>query len=78
MLARRGGTRWYVAGITADAQPRTLRLNLAELGVAGRGARLIADGDGPLGLASRRIEVGPAQTVDVAVPARGGFLLQFD
>ncbi|QNH17704.1 alpha-glucosidase [Xanthomonas sp. SS] len=78
VFARRGGTRWYVAGINADAQPRTLRLNLAELGVAGRGARLIVDGDGPLGLASRRIEAGPTQNVEVALPARGGFVLQFD
>ncbi|EKU25993.1 glycoside hydrolase family 97 protein [Xanthomonas translucens pv. graminis] len=78
VFARRGGTRWYVAGINADAQPRTLRLNLAELGVAGRGARLIVDGDGPLGLTSRRIEVGPTQNVEVALPARGGFVLQFD
>ncbi|MFC6838959.1 glycoside hydrolase family 97 C-terminal domain-containing protein [Xanthomonas theicola] len=75
VFARRGGARWYVAGINADAQPRTLRLDLRELGV---GARLIVDGDGPLGLASRRIAMGPPQSVEVALPARSGFVLQFD
>ncbi|KLD76635.1 hypothetical protein Y886_20210 [Xanthomonas hyacinthi DSM 19077] len=41
-------------------------------------ARPDGDGDGLLGLASRRIAVAPTQTVEVALPARGGCVLQFD
>jgi len=72
VLARRKGTRWFVAGINAGADPREVDLDLARFG-AGKGV-LITDGDGG-NLSFRREEletgVGPAR---ITIAPNGGFV----
>ena len=78
VLARRGGGRWYVAGINGEATAKTLTLNLGELPIRGAGT-LIADGDGG-NLSFRQETVRPAsdRTLKVTLPPQGGFVLVFE
>lgn len=80
-LARRGGGRWYVAGINGEATPRRLTLDLGELRARDTGT-LIADGDGG-NLSFRRetvraVRFGDQKKLEVALPPRGGFVLLLD
>ncbi|MEZ0470440.1 glycoside hydrolase family 97 protein [Luteimonas salinilitoris] len=75
VFARRGGGRWYVAGVNADTEARSLELDLGELAGAARGGTLIGDGDGPLGFSQRQVRLEDDSTLKVQIPARGGFVL---
>jgi hypothetical protein len=72
-LARRSGKTWYVAGINADTQPRTVKIEFAALGGCGRGS-WITDGTDPLGFQSGTLEKGVPAGEFVIAP-RGGFVL---
>lgn len=75
-VARRHGSRWYVAGINSESAERTFTLDLARLAPSGRG-RLIADGSAePFRTAD--IAWGPGHPPSVVVPAHGGFVLVLD
>jgi alpha-glucosidase len=77
-LARRGGGRWYVAGINGEAAERKLSLDLRELRARGRGA-LITDGaGGSLSFRRETIRVGPGAKLEVTLPPRGGFVAAFE
>jgi len=78
ILARKGGSHWYVAGINSEATAKTLTLNLGELSPRSAGT-LIADGDGG-NLSFRQETVHPAsdQTLKVTLPPQGGFVLVFE
>jgi hypothetical protein len=72
-LARRSGKTWYVAGINADTQPRTVKIEFATLGGCGRGS-WITDGTDPLGFKSGTLDKGVPAGEFVIAP-RGGFVL---
>jgi hypothetical protein len=75
VMARRGDGRWYVAGINGEDTPRSLALDLKELGGAAAGT-LITDGEGGnLSFRTERVELGPDQKLDVTLGQRGGFVL---
>lgn len=72
-LARRAGTRWFVAGINGEPVARTLSLDLARLGPLGR-AHLIIDGEA--GAATERtLDLAGRTTLDVPLAPNGGFVL---
>jgi hypothetical protein len=73
-IARKGDGHWYVAGINGENAPRTLSLDLRELGRRGKGA-LIADGDGG-NLSFRQAEV-TGDRLDIELPPHGGFVVRF-
>jgi hypothetical protein len=77
VFARRGDGHWYVAGINAEAQSKSLQLDLSELGTL-RSATLIADGDGPLSFRREEVKLGADGKLRIEVPARGGFVLRFE
>lgn len=78
VLARRGGGRWYVAGINGEDVEKNLTLDLRELRTRGPGA-LIADGPGGnLSFRQETVRVGPDMKLAVMLPPRGGFVLTFD
>lgn len=77
VIARRSGTRWYVAGINADSTARPLALPLRD--VPGAGGTLIADGpDGNLSFRREAVRFGKRRTLAVTLPPRGGFVLTVD
>ncbi|MFN2416854.1 MAG: glycoside hydrolase family 97 catalytic domain-containing protein [Pyrinomonadaceae bacterium] len=77
-LARRGGGRWYVAGINGEGAEKRLALDLRELRARGPGT-LIADGEGGNPSFRREtVRVGPDMKFEVVLPPRGGFVLTFD
>ena len=77
-IARRAGSRWYVAGINADRDPRKVKIDLKELGVTKQGT-LITDGIDVLGF---KTEAFPAEkgalAEDITIRPRGGFVLTFE
>lgn len=73
-LARRAGDRWVVAAINAEAEPRTLSLDLRFL--AGRIGTLIGEGDGPRDFRTEALRGGGVQRI--TLPARGGFVASFE
>jgi hypothetical protein len=78
VLARRGAGRWYVAGINGEASPRTLTLDLAELGVRGR-VTLITDGDdGNLSFRRETIDLAADGELSLTLAPRGGFVAVFE
>lgn len=78
VLARRGGGRWYVAGINGEGAEKRLTLDLRELRPRGPGT-LIADGaGGNLSFRRETVRVGPDMKLEVVLPPRGGFVLTFD
>lgn len=78
VLARRGGDRWYVAGINAESQPRKLSLDLSELATSGPGT-LITDGDGGnLSFREQSIDLVDGKKFDVTLKPQGGFVLVLD
>ena len=78
VLARRGGGRWYVAGVNGEGAEKKLTLDLRELRPRGPGT-LIADGQGGnLSFRRQTVRVGPGMKLEVVLPPRGGFVLTFD
>lgn len=73
VIARRAGTRWFVAGLNADAASATLALDLAFVG-DGRGW-LTTDGTTPRGFVRRRF--APGRSTRLTLAPRGGFLAEF-
>jgi alpha-glucosidase len=73
VIARRGGGKWYVAGINAQSTAMTIKLAPNWAGV------LIADGEGG-NLSFRTETLRPAAdgSVTVTVKARGGFVIRAD
>ncbi|WP_375437566.1 glycoside hydrolase family 97 catalytic domain-containing protein [uncultured Hymenobacter sp.] len=72
VVARRAGTRWYVAGINAEATSKTLSLDLSFLPV-GQALHLIGDGADQYSFAQQNLAAG--KKVRVTLQPSGGFLL---
>lgn len=77
-LARRTGSRWYVAGLNAEAQPKTLTLSLPML--AGQTVRYYTDrpkGKGDLVAPSvlKTLKIDKNGRAKVIVQPNGGFIL---
>jgi len=78
VLARRGGGRWYVAGINGEATAKKLTLDLGALHVSGNGS-LITDGDGGnLSFRNETLRLSANKKLALTLPPRGGFVLVLD
>jgi len=77
VIARRAGSRWYVAGIHAGEEPRSLALDLTPLKTAGMKARLITDSadDATGSFTFTTPDLREGRAVPVGLRARGGFVL---
>ncbi len=74
VLARRSGTRWYVAGINGEDVARPLRLDLRILAPR-MGGTLITDGDGGnLSFGRDSLAVGADEPLQLTLLPRGGFV----
>ena len=77
VMARKGKEGWYVSGIHAGDQAKTLVLDLTELGGVTHGT-LITDGDGGnLSFKKEDVMVGGDGKLAVTLKAKGGFVLVF-
>lgn len=75
VLARRAGKRWYIAGINAERDPKTVQLRLP----VGGPATLITDGDdGNLSFVERRIRASTNEPLELTLQPRGGFVIEID
>lgn len=73
-LARRAGSRWYIAGINATGEPWTTGLDLVSFHAVS--ATLIADGDGGnLSFRREALAIAADRSTQVTVPPNGGFVV---
>jgi alpha-glucosidase len=73
-LARKSGNSWYVAGVNAEREPRTVQLDLRQF--SARGGTLITDGPpGNLSFNQRSINVEKESALTLTLAPRGGFVL---
>ena len=73
VLARRSGSKWYVAGINAEEKPLSLRLPLT---MFGGGAQLAVYSDDPLLQGSvKQVKLGKKQQLNVTIPCNGGVVI---
>lgn len=78
VLARKGDGKWFVAGINAEAESKTLTLDLGRLAGCGTQGTLIGDGVGAEHLFFKNdVELGAdRKQLRVTIPANGGFVLE--
>lgn len=78
VLARRGGGRWYVAGINGETAAKQLKLDLGKL-FGRRAGTLIADGEGGnLSFRQEKVRWAPGKQLEITLPPQGGFVLTID
>lgn len=75
VMARRGGGKWFVAGINGEEAERVMVLDLGELGV--KQGRVIGDGK-ERALFEERPVVVTGGKVEVVVKGRGGFVMAME
>ncbi len=73
VVARRSGSKWYVAGINAEPQEKVWQLDLSTLGKTK--GKMITDGTGEELLQQLEISIGPSKKIPVRVPSNGGFVI---
>ncbi|TLM77243.1 glycoside hydrolase family 97 catalytic domain-containing protein [Microbulbifer harenosus] len=73
VIARRSGDSWYISGINASEQEKTLQLDLSFIGA--RLGSLIGDGSNARELVHSEIESG--SSVSISMASCGGFALLF-
>lgn len=76
VMARRKGNAWYVAGINGTESAQELKMNLKQLGLEGRTATLMADGQTPHSFRIETLKV--TASIQVSTLPRGGFVLLID
>jgi hypothetical protein len=78
VLARRGGGRWFVAGINAEAEGKKLSLDLGELGVRSSGTLITDGGAGSRSFHQTPVHLSADRKLELTVLPRGGFVLVLD
>jgi hypothetical protein len=76
VMARRNGSDWFVGGISGEGQRRELEVALSFLGPGSFCGTLILDGAAPRSLESRKQGFDSAETLRIALPPYGGFVLE--
>jgi alpha-glucosidase len=75
VVARRGGGRWFIAGINAEKSARKLKLALSRLTLPAS-ATLISDGDGGnLSFRKQNVALQGKKQLEIELRPRGGFVL---
>jgi hypothetical protein len=77
VLARRSGTRWYLAGANGENKSKELRFDLSKLGAVPSSITFIEDGEGARDLQSRKLEPGEGE-MSLSLQAYGGFVAFWD
>jgi hypothetical protein len=78
VLARKGESHWYLAGINAETTERKLSLDLSELH-GGNSIFVIKDGSGGnLSFQQQTIQPGADKKLEITLPPHGGFVAVFE
>jgi hypothetical protein len=72
-MARRSGSKWYVAGVNADAQPlkKTIALPMFEKG----GQMTVYTDDMQLSGCVKSVKQNKKQQLSIVIPQNGGLLI---
>jgi alpha-glucosidase len=71
VMARKAGSKWYIAGINGEASTKTITFDMAKY--KGKKVSLITDGDEPLSFT--RMEMTPNADFKIVMEAFGGFVI---
>jgi hypothetical protein len=78
VIARQGDGHWYVAGVNAQPKPLSVHLSFSDVPVQNT-ATMIRDGEGGnLSFRQETVRLAPDKSLDVTLPAHGGFVLVFN
>ena len=81
MVARRKGTKWYVAGITGDISKK-VKINLSFLGSENYQSKLLVDGPNAFRVGTDYLweerVVDDSSVVEVEMVNGGGFLMELN
>lgn len=72
VLARKSGSKWYVAGINSEAIPKSINLNLSSF--RKKAVHLITEGNEPLSFSEKEMKIGN-ETMPVTLQPNGGFVM---
>jgi hypothetical protein len=75
VLARRGGTHWFVAGINSAASARPLVLDLTQFGARFTGELIASGAPGNLSFRREKISSSADGKLQISLQARDGFVL---
>ncbi|MDB5193416.1 MAG: glycoside hydrolase family 97 protein [Segetibacter sp.] len=75
VIARRKGTKWYVAGINGEGTLKTLNLDLAF--VKNKQAQLLEDTDAQTLFTEKQITVASTGKTEITMKPNGGFVMVF-
>lgn len=75
VLARRHGTRWYIAGVNAASTPLSLKLDLSRFAPRGAEAQLYADQRGTQDPQLSTLKLKKPESTQVTMNAQGGFVI---
>lgn len=75
VMARKAGEKWYVAGINAEADVKSLSLDLSSLGIGKEGS-MITDGDTNRAFLQKIVLLDNGK-LDVDIKPNGGFVIVF-
>jgi len=77
VIARRSGTRWYIAGVNGENLSKVLSVDLPDLGEKPLSIKLLVDGEGPGELQSMTLEPDDGR-LNLALLPYGGFAGYWD
>ena len=75
VLARRSGSRWFIAGINAERETKSLQISVAELAGVRSGTMITDGAGGNLSFVERPVKMDASQRIDITMQPRGGFVL---
>jgi hypothetical protein len=77
VLARKSGTRWFLAGVNGENESKDISIDLSNLGTIPANITLIEDGEGARDLQTRGLEPGEG-AMSLYLQAYGGFVAYWD
>jgi alpha-glucosidase len=78
VVARRDGGVWYVGGVNGADSAQSVRVDLSLLKDGSWAAAIVKDGATDREFASETRTVTPADAIDVAMRAHGGFAIRLE
>ncbi|WP_315821179.1 glycoside hydrolase family 97 C-terminal domain-containing protein [Paraflavitalea speifideaquila] len=76
IVARRAGSKWYIAGLNGEKTAKAIHLNLSFL--RGRKGTLITDGKQPLSFVQEPVASPAGKPTTVNLLPNGGFVMEFE
>ncbi|MDR0542828.1 MAG: glycoside hydrolase family 97 protein [Dysgonamonadaceae bacterium] len=75
VIARRSGDKWYVGGVNAEMETKSLNLDLSALNIQKEGV-MITDGDTNRDFSTKKVNLNHGK-LQVEIQPNGGFVIEF-